>query len=73
MKAYGSKRIEGRESPELSDAKEFALPAHSVNLSGKGGDIRSNWKDSTDKRQARRYWKRQARSQGKMECINDNN
>lgn len=67
MKPYGIDRTRER-YPDLLDAKYYGFQASSVNLPGKGGDVRSNWKKPSKKAKARRYWKRRSRAEGKTLC-----
>jgi hypothetical protein len=53
MKAYGSKRTDGRESPDKGDINELGL-------SSKHGKLKSEGKRAT-----RRYFKRKARQDAK--------
>lgn len=57
MKGYGIPRHLGAQWPDVADGRKYAVQASAVNLRGKGGDIRSNYKNSSVKRSVRRYWK----------------
>jgi len=68
MKAYGVPRISEIRCPDPEDAQKFGWAGCKVNLPSKGGDIRATFRSSKVKKAVRRYWKRSARSEGKMVC-----
>lgn len=71
MKAYGVPRVPDLDGyPDVADGRLFGVKARLVNLPGKSGDIRSNFKNPASKQQSRRYWARVERAQGKAECSN---
>lgn len=68
MKAYGLPRHDDVAHPDVADIHAYGLKSAAGNLPGKGGDIRSAHKSSTDKRRARRRFKKAARRAGKAAC-----
>lgn len=68
MKAYGIPRNTDIESPDVADIGEYGLSSRYGRLPGKGGDIRSMFKNADSKRSARRRYKRKARAEGKRDC-----
>ncbi len=68
MKPYGIPRNMDLEYPDVAAIKEYGRPTHLGKVARHpGGDVRANQK-SKNKQQARRRWKRVARSQGKELC-----
>lgn len=65
MKAYGLPRIAYLEYPDVGDIQEFGLKSSVGHLRGKGGDIKSYFRNSAVKRSVRRRHKRAARREGK--------
>ena len=66
MKAYGIPRLLDREYPDLADIKYFGMASHVGKYKGKGGQYRAN-QHSRALRSCRRYWKRKARAENKLE------
>lgn len=66
MRGYGLPRL--FKYPDVGDIHELGLQSSAGHLPGKGGDIRSYFKSSQDKRQTRRIYKRRARAAGKKAC-----
>lgn len=61
MKPYGLPRVKEVEAPDLVDIQTYGLRSSAGNLPGKGGEIRSLFKNSRKKRNIRRYWKKRER------------
>ena len=66
MEAYGLPRMCGVSWPDVGDIKEFGRPGGAGNLRGKGGDIRSFFRNPAAKAAIRRIYKRRARNEGKI-------
>lgn len=64
MKAYGLPRNDDVEFPDVADIHQYGLKSSAGHLRGKGGDIRSSFRNSKSKRNSRRYYKRKARREG---------
>lgn len=61
MKAYGLPRHRDIEFPNLANVAYFGL---------KTGRLNRRWTaNGTNKRRARRYWKRKARAKGRKEIV----
>ena len=50
MKAYGLPRDDNVENPDVVDIHRYGLKSSAGNFAGKGGDIRSSHKKSSNKR-----------------------
>lgn len=68
MKPYGLPRVSGVAAPDLKDIREFGRPGGVGNLPGKGGDVRSHFRNPAAKAATRRLFKRRARAAGKAEA-----
>ena len=68
MKGYGLPRNTDVAAPDCADINTYGLQSGSGNLPGKGGDIRSSFKNPARKAAHRRTWKRAARAEGKAAC-----
>jgi len=68
MRGYGLPRNTDVGAPDCADIKEYGLASHKARLPGKGGDIRSVFKDPADKARARRRFARKARAENKAVC-----
>ncbi len=71
MKAYGLPRNSEVQFPDLADIAQYGLASHAGHLRGKGGDIRSSFKNPEAKGRSRRLYKRRARQEGKELCHQD--
>jgi len=65
MKPYGLPRNDDVAHPDLADIKEYGRPGRVGNLPGKGGDVRSHFRNPASKAATRRVYKRRARADGK--------
>lgn len=68
MRGYGLPRV--FRYPDVGEIQELGLQSSFGKLPGKGGEIRSQFKNSDDKRRTRRIYKRRARAEGKKACDN---
>lgn len=68
MRGYGLPRLACFKYPDVGDIHEFGLKSSKGHLPGKGGAIRSYFKDAGDKTKTRRIYKRRARAEGKRAC-----
>ena len=73
MKPYGIPRINNAANCDVADGQGYGRKASVVNLPGKGGNIRSNFKNPKKKQAVRRYWARAARAIGVAEIKNQLN
>ena len=71
MKAYGLPRISEIAFPDVADITHHGLKSSVGHLRGKGGDIRSSFKNPEAKARTRRLFKRRARAEGKEACNED--
>lgn len=73
MKALGVPRVNDAEDCDKGDGQSFARKASVVNLPGRGGDIRSNFKKPERKQAIRRLFAKMDRAAGKHEAkqLND--
>lgn len=67
MKPYGIPREDDAFNCDVADGQGYGRKASVVNLPGKGGDIRSNFKNPKKKQTVRRHWARKARAEGVAE------
>lgn len=63
MRSYGSDQM----LPKLRS--DIGTASHFWHLPGKGGDIRSQFQNSSAKRAGRRHLKRLERRAGRKECV----
>jgi hypothetical protein len=68
MKAYGIPRNLGLVHPDCADIREFGLKSSVSNPSGLSGDRHNSFRDPASKASTRRYYKRLARREGKVEA-----
>lgn len=68
MKPYGLPRNDDVAHPDVGDGQSYGLKASRVNLPGKGGVIRSNFKNAEKKQANRRVFKKMERNAGKQQC-----
>lgn len=66
MKPYGHKGHHPKDA-DIVDIRKNGMPGHVGNLAGKGGDIRSSFKDSDKKAQIRRAYKKAERNRAKQD------
>lgn len=68
MKPYGIPRTLDLVYPDMGDIANYGLKSSAGHLRGKGGDIRSNFKNPQAKARSRRQFARAARAEGKAAC-----
>lgn len=68
MKPYGIPRKLQFMYPDMGDIAQAGLKSSTGHFPGPGGDIRSNFKNSSAKRVTRRTFKRKARAEGRNLC-----
>ncbi len=68
MKPYGLPNNDSVNNPDVADIGEYARPGRCGHLPGKGGDIRSYFKNAAAKATTRRLYKRRARREGRVVC-----
>lgn len=68
MKPYGIPRKLCFLYPDMGDIAEAGLKSSTGHFPGKGGDYRSNFKNSSAKRVTRRRYKRKARAEARTLC-----
>jgi hypothetical protein len=66
MRGYGLPRSKDLEYPDVMDIRYYGRASHVGKLREKCGVFKSYFRSVVRKAQARRYWKRQARRQGKQ-------
>lgn len=68
MKPYGVPRTDDVAHPDVADIHHYGLKSSVGKLPGRGGDIRSSFRNRNAKAQARRLWARKARAEAKAAC-----
>lgn len=71
MKAYSIPRNDDVENPDTADSRNYGMKTSRANTPrGQGDDTRSQFKSPHAKATTRRYFKRLARANGKLQCLN---
>jgi hypothetical protein len=71
MKPYGLPRNQDIPHADILDCHIFALKSSTSTLPNKKGDCRGVIRSKRKKRSTRRYWKRKARREGKIQSLGE--